>query len=817
MKKNTKTANKQAHTLNGTEHAVEATALSKEEILNDYRIGWESRHASLLGRKEVFSGKAKFGIFGDGKELPLIAMSKVYKHGDFRSGYYRDQTLAFLLNTQTLEQYFSQLYANMNIEAEPVSGGRTMNGHYSTHFLDENGHWNDLTKRYNFSSDISPTAGQMPRLVGLGYASRLFKENEQLHQYTQFSNKGREIVFGTIGDASTSEGLFFESINAIGVLRAPVIMSVMDNGFGISVPKKYHTTKGEISEMLAGLQRDGKGDGFEVMRVKAWDYLALIETYQKAENYCRGEGVPCLVHVSELTQPQGHSSSGSHERYKSKERLAWEAEYDCLRQFKLFIIAEGIATEEELNEIEANAQKKVKEAKDRAWKAFINSMKADYIDALSLLEDASKTSAIGEKIAQIRENLKTTVNPIRLDAVKAVKGALRLLAGENSAAKDALINWLDRFWAENHCRYASHMYSESAESAMKVSEIAAVYDENSPVVDGREIVQACFDAILAREPRFLAFGEDVGFLGDVNQGFAGLQAKYGELRVQDTGIREATIVGQGIGLAMRGLRPLAEIQYLDYLLYALQIMSDDLATLQYRTVGRQKAPLIIRTRGHRLEGIWHSGSPIGGILHLCRGIYLLVPRNMTQAAGFYNTMIKSDDAALLIECLNGYRLKEKMPNNIAEFTVPLGVPEVLRYGTDVTVVTYGSMCRIVMDAAEQLAAFGISAEVIDVQTLLPFDIHHSIVESVKKTNRVIFTDEDVPGGASAYMMQKVLEGQDAYRYLDAKPVCVSSKEHRPAYTSDGDYFSKPNADDIFDAAYEMMSEAKPALFPRLYR
>lgn len=817
MKKNSKTTNKQAQNLNGQDHALsEMFALSKEELLNDYRIAWESRHASLLGRKEVFMGKAKFGIFGDGKELPQIVLAKIFKNGDFRSGYYRDQTFMFAIGQLTLQQYFAQLYAHMDLQAEPASGGRMMNGHYATRLLDEKGKWKNIADMKNVSADISPTAGQMPRLLGLAYASKLFRQNENLHSYTQFSRKGNEIAVGTIGDASTSEGLFFETINAAGVLQVPMLMSVWDDGYGISVPKKYQTTKADISELLKGLQRENGGSGYEVFRVKGWDFLALMETYHRAEKICREEHVPCFVHVLEITQPQGHSTSGSHERYKSKERLEWEAEYDCLRQFKKFILREGFANEEELDEIEKNAQKTAKEAKDAAWRDFVASMKGDHDEALALLDEAAGVSSAGAKIAEIRNNLKNTVNPIRQDAVRSVKTALRYMTSEQHTAKAKLSAWVSRVMQENFQRYSSHLYSQSDEAALKVREISPVYNENSPLVDGREVLQACFDAILAREPRFLAFGEDVGFLGDVNQAFAGLQAKYGELRVTDTGIREATILGQGIGLAMRGLRPLAEIQYLDYILYALQIMSDDLATVQYRTVGGQKAPVIVRTRGHRLEGIWHSGSPIGGILSLCRGIYVLVPRNMTQAAGFYNTLIKSDDTALVIECLNGYRLKERMPENIAEFTVPLGVPEVLRYGNDVTIVTYGSMCRIVAEAAEQLAEFGISVEVIDVQSLLPFDIHHSILESVKKTNRVIFADEDVPGGASAFMMQKVLDEQGAYRFLDSKPICIAAKEHRPAYASDGDYFSKPSVEDVFDAVYEMMSEAKPHLFPPIY-
>lgn len=791
--------------------------LDIEEILNDYRLAVASREASLIGRKEVFMGKAKFGIFGDGKELPQIAMAKAFKPGDVRSGYYRDQTFMFAIGELSMQEYFAQLYAHTDVEEEPASAGRLMNGHFGTRMLDENGRFKNISELKNSSSDISPTGSQMPRLVGLGYASKLYRENPALHDYNNFSNNGNEIAFGTIGNASTSEGMFYESINAAGVLQIPMLVSIWDDEYGISVPQKYHTTKGSISKVLAGFQRTKKEKGFEILTVKGWDYVDLINVYQKAAQICRDEHVPVIVHVVEVTQPQGHSTSGSHERYKTKERLEWELKNDCILKMREWILSEEFTSEEDLDKIEKEAKKEAKEAKDAAWKAFNGSIKKDHNDAIELLQAASAESNNAEKIEEIKTNLSKTVNPIRMDGIKAVKEALRVMRNEDISSRTNLINWLERVLEENSERYDSHLYSESDLSALKVEVVKPSFDESSPTVDGREVLQACFDAALARDPRVFAFGEDVGKIGDVNQAFAGLQEKYSELRVTDTGIRECTIIGQGIGAALRGLRPIAEIQYLDYLLYAIQILSDDLATLQYRTKGGQKAPLIIRTRGHRLEGVWHSGSPMGMILHSLRGIYVLVPRNMTQAAGFYNTMLKSDDAALIIECLNGYRLKEQIPDNIGEFTVPLGVPEVLREGEDVTIVTYGSMCRIVSSAAEELAKFGISCEIIDVQTLLPFDINHTIVNSLKKTNRVIFADEDVPGGASAFMMQKVLEEQEGYKYLDSKPETITAKEHRPAYASDGDYFSKPNPEDVFDRVYAMMNEFDPEQFPALYK
>jgi pyruvate/2-oxoglutarate/acetoin dehydrogenase E1 component len=668
----------------------------------------------------------------------------------------------------------------------------------------------------NSSSDISPTAAQMPRLVGLAYASKLYKQNQDLHQFTDFSIKGNEVAFGTIGNASTSEGHFFESINAAGVLQVPMVMAVWDDEYGISVPQEYHTTKGSISEFLAGIQRDKDNKGYEIIKAKGWDYEGLKAAFQKAEKVAREEHVPVLVHVQEVTQPQGHSTSGSHERYKTKERLEWEKAHDCLVKFKEWILENNVASEEELKQLEKEAKDAAKSARVAAWNAFLQDIKKDQEKAVEIIEALAQESEHGGQIIQIVSELKKTLNPIRLDTYKAVKKILRLTRNENTSSRASLVAWLKKSDEENYRRFSSHVMSESEEASLKVEEVKASFSESSPLVDGREVLQACFDAALSRDPRVIAFGEDVGKIGDVNQAFAGLQAKYGELRVTDTGIREATIIGQGIGAALRGLRPIAEIQYLDYLLYAIQTLSDDLATLQYRTVGGQKAPLIIRTRGHRLEGVWHSGSPIGMILNSLRGINVLVPRNMTQAAGFYNTMLKSDDPALIIECLNGYRLKERIPDNIGEFTVPVGVPEVIKEGSDVTVITYGSMCRVVEQAAEELQEVGISVEIIDVQSLLPFDVHHSIVESLKKTNRVVFADEDVPGGASAYMMQKVLEEQNGYFHLDSQPVTITAAEHRPAYASDGDYWSKPSVETIFEKVYDLMGEVEPDRFPKLY-
>lgn len=758
-------------------------------------------------------GKAKFGIFGDGKEIAQIAMAKVFKNGDHRAGYYRDQTFMLAIGELTLQQYFAQLYAHPDVEADPASAGRLMNGHFATRMIDERGAFKKLSQIKNSSADVSPTAAQMPRLVGLAYASKLFRGNPGLQSCTDLSTNGNEIAFGTIGNASTSEGMFFEAINAAGVLQVPMLTSVWDDEYGISVPKEYQTTKGSISKILSGFQRNKNENGYEIFSVKGWDYEALCHTYENAAKICREEHVPVLVHVVEMTQPQGHSTSGSHERYKPKERLKWEAEQDCIRKMKEWILEEGFALPEEIVAVEKEAKATAKAAKDAAWKSFNKDIQNDQ-QKLSLLLAEAVTE--NEKIGTIKAELDKTLNPLKLDAVKAAKKSLRLLTSSTSDTRSRIIAWVEEVMKDAQERYSSHLYSQSEWSAMNVGEIKPVYSDTSPLIDGREVLHACFNAALSRDPKVLAFGEDVGKIGDVNQAFVGLQEKYSEWRVTDTGIRECTIIGQGIGLALRGLRPIAEIQYLDYFIYALQILSDDLACLQYRTKGGQKAPLIIRTRGHRLEGVWHAGSPIGMILHSLRGIFVLVPRDMTQAAGFYNTMLQSDDPALVIECLNGYRLKEKLPDNISEFTVPLGVPEILREGTDVTVVTYGSMCRIVMEAANELAKTGISCEVIDVQTLLPFDVHHSIFESVKKTNRIVFADEDVPGGATAFMMQKVLEEQGAYHLIDSKPLTITAKEHRPAYGSDGDYFSKPNTEDVYDTIYDLMREVEPDQFPPLY-
>lgn len=799
-----------------TQEVIPELSITKEEILNDYRIACESRQASILGRKEVFMGKAKFGIFGTGKEVAQIAMAKYFRMGDFRSGYYRDQTFMMAIGELTLEQYFAQLYAHTDVEAEPHSAGRLMIGHYATRSLDEKGCWKDLTKIKNSSPDISPTGAQMPRLVGLAYASKLYRKNPGLKEFSQFSNNGNEVAFGTIGNAATAEGIFFEAINAAGVLQVPMLVSVWDDGYGISVPQEYQTTKVDISKMFEGFRRTSEERGIEIHKVKGWDYESLCKTYQQAVQLARNEHVPSLIHVAELTQPLGHSTSGSHERYKSKERLKWEEEFDCNLKLKEWILQHEIASLEEVEAIEKESFERVKEARQVSWNAFVNSMKPDFDRALEIIvEAATQSQQVASELLKIEEELRKVLNPIRSDAVKAVKKALRILGFEKIPARQKLLAWIERTTKENNDRYNSHLYSQSDESALKVPEIKPVYGENVTVVDGREIIQSNFEALLKSNPKVFAFGEDVGVIGDVNQGLAGLQQKFGKLRVIDTGIRELSIIGQGIGTAMRGLRPIAEIQYLDYLIFAIQTLSDDLATLHYRTKGGQKAPLIIRTRGHRLEGMWHSGSPMSMILGSLRGIYLLVPRNMTQAAGFYNTMLRSDDPALIIESLNGYRLKEKMPDNLGVYTVPLGVPEIIHEGTDITLVTYGSMCRIGIEAAQQLAKEGISLEVIDVQSLIPFDIHHSIVQSLKRTNRVIFADEDVPGGATAFMMQKVLEEQEGYRYLDSAPVTLPARPHRPAYGSDGDYFSKPNTEDVIDAAYKLMHESTPSRYPDL--
>jgi pyruvate/2-oxoglutarate/acetoin dehydrogenase E1 component/TPP-dependent pyruvate/acetoin dehydrogenase alpha subunit len=787
----------------------------RQEVLADYRLACESREASLLGRREVLTGKAKFGIFGDGKELAQIAMAKVFREGDFRSGYYRDQTFMMAIDQMSIQEMFAALYGHTDVVQEPASGGRQMGGHFATRSLNDDGTWKNLMEMKNSSADISCTSGQMPRLLGLAQASKVYRHNKDLKDWSSFSNNGNEIAFGTIGNASTSEGPFFEAINAAGVLQVPMIMSVWDDGYGISVPAKYQTTKEDISEILKGFQRDEKGAGFEILRVKGWDYPALIEAYQKAEKIAREEHVPCLIHVSDVTQPQGHSTSGSHERYKSKERLQWEIDFDPIKKMGEWMIEANLATQEELDVIAKDAKKTVRVAKGEAWKAFINPIKAEQQEVVSLLNAVAEGSSNKAFIEKLANDLAAVVEPIRKDMFNAVRKALRLVRDENSSTKASLSSWLNKEKEVNYNRFSSHLYSESDFASLKVEEVLPEY-EGAEDVDARLIIRDNFDAIFTNKPETLIFGEDSGNIGDVNQGLEGMQEKHGELRVSDTGIREATILGQGIGMAMRGLRPIAEIQYLDYLLYAIQIMSDDLATLHYRTKGGQKAPLIIRTRGHRLEGIWHSGSPMGMIVNSLRGVNVLVPRNMTKAAGFYNTMLEADDPALIIECLNGYRLKEKMPTNLGAFRTPVGIPEITKEGTDITLVTYGSTWRLVMEAAQELEAVGVSAEVIDVQSLIPFDVNHKIVESIAKTNRVLFIDEDVPGGATAYMMQKVVEDQKAYFHLDSEPRTLTAKAHRPAYGTDGDYFSKPSADDIFDEVYAMLNEVDPEKYPSIY-
>ena len=806
---------------NYTTTALDGNELSFDEfkkiVIKDFQIALESRQASLLGRKEVLTGKAKFGIFGDGKELAQIAMAKVFQKGDFRSGYYRDQTFMFAANISNVSEFFAQLYAHTDLAFDPHSAGRAMSCHYATRSLNEQGDWNNLMEIKNTSADISPTGGQMPRLVGLAYASKLYRENPALKYLSNFSHNGNEIAFGTIGNASTSEGLFFESINAAGVLQIPMLISVWDDAYGISVPAAYHTTKEDISEALKGFQRDESGEGFEIFQAKGWDYAELCETYEKAARICREHHVPVLVHVQEMTQPQGHSTSGSHERYKSRERLTWETEFDCIKKMREWMIDSAIATDEELTLLETNAKKEVRDAQKKAWADFSAPVNTEIQNVHACLENIESRMVEKEALDEIRSGLFATIEPSHKDVYSAVRRALWLLRFEHVDVKIQLEELYNRLKLENADRYNSYLFTESAESTQCIKEVKPEYSEFSRTVDGREILQACFDAALERDPRILAFGEDVGRIGDVNQGFAGLQQKYGELRVIDTGIREATIIGQGIGLAMRGLKPIAEIQYLDYLIFGLEPLSDDLATLAYRTKGGQKAPLIVRTRGHRLEGTWHAGSPMGMILNTLRGMHVLVPRNMTQAAGFYNTLLRSDEPAIVIECLNAYRLKEKMPENIGEFTLLLGHPELLSEGKDITIVTYGACCRIAMEAVLYLKEIGIEVELIDVQTLLPFDLTETILASVKKTNRILFLDEDVPGGASAFMMQEVLEKQGAFKYLDVEPRTLSGQAHRTAYGTDGDYFSKPNADDVFEMVYSMMQETSPDQYPPIYK
>ncbi len=786
----------------------------KAEVLHDYTIAITSRECSLLGRREVLTGKAKFGIFGDGKEVPQLAMAKAFQNGDFRSGYYRDQTFMMAIGQLTIQQFFAGLYGHTDLNHDPMSAGRQMGGHFATHSLDENGNWNDLTKQKNSSADISPTAGQMPRLLGLAQASKIYRNVSVLPKKNKFSENGNEIAWGTIGNASTSEGLFFETINAAGVLQVPMVMSVWDDEYGISVHARYQTTKENISEILKGFQRDEQNKGYEIMTVLGWDYAALVGTYQRAAQIAREEHVPVLIHVRELTQPQGHSTSGSHERYKNAERLAWEAEYDCIAQMRLWMIANGIATAEELDAMDTHIKKEVLEGKKAAWTAFVEPIKKEQNELVALLENIASTSVNRVFIQKYANDLKEIKEPIRKDLISMARKVLRMIVGESGQPK--LAAWIQNYLTVIQPKFSSHLFSESAEKVTAVTKVLPTYDTSAEEVDARLVLRDNFDAIFSQHPEVLIFGEDSGNIGDVNQGLEGMQEKFGELRVADAGIREATILGQGIGMAMRGLRPIAEIQYLDYLLYAIQIMSDDLATLQYRTKGRQKAPLIIRTRGHRLEGVWHSGSPMGMIINAVRGIHVLVPRNMTKAAGFYNTLLATDEPALIVECLNGYRLKEKMPTNLGAFRTPIGVVETIKTGTDITIVSYGSTLRLVEQAAKELLEVGIDCEIIDVQSLLPFDIQHDIKKSVAKTNRLLIVDEDVPGGASAFILQQVLDEQNAYDYLDSKPQTLAAQSHRPAYGTDGDYFSKPSVEDIYEKVYAMMNEVNPREYPGLY-
>lgn len=797
------------------EKVRQAITVQKQEMLADFRWALTSRHASLMGRKEVFMGKAKFGIFGDGKELAQVAMARAFRKGDFRAGYYRDQTFMMALGELTVQQYFAQLYAHTNVQAEPASAGRLMNGHFATRSLNEDGTWKSLTTQYNSAADISPTAAQMPKLLGLAFASKLYRNNKGLKGLTDFSVNGNEVAWGTIGNASTSEGMFFETLNAAGVLQVPMVVAVWDDGYGISVPTEFHTTKGSISEALLGFQRTDTVNGFEILRVKGWDYDALVHAFETAGRLAREEHVPVLLHVEEMTQPQGHSTSGSHERYKSKERLQWEKDWDCIAKFREHLISSGIATADHLDEIEVEVKVQVKKQKDAAWTEFNEEIKVEFEQALSLIRKTAESSTRKISLLQLADELQKTINPIRKDVVSTIRKCLFLIRAEGDSIKKELKDWYEQIQEINKSRYNSHLYSQSEFAVQQCKQIPAEINDNSPLVDGREILQAFFDYTLEHNPQFFTLGEDVGKIGDVNQAFAGLQAKYGEWRVMDTSIRECTILGQGIGAALRGLRPMAEIQYLDYLLYGIQLLSDDLATLTYRTKGGQKAPLIVRTRGHRLEGVWHSGSPMGMILSSLRGMIICVPRNMTQAAGMYATLLQSDEPALVIECLNGYRLKEQLPQNIGRYTVPMGIPEILCTGTDLTVVTYGSMCRIVLEAATELAEIGIFLEVIDVQTLLPFDTNGIIGQSIQKTNRVLFADEDVPGGGAAYMMQQVLDYQGAYQFLDAAPQTLSAQAHRPAYSTDGDYFSKPSVEDIVEKVYLIMHESNPKKYPSL--
>ncbi len=794
----------------------------KKEVLADYKLANLSRNISIAGRREVLTGKAKFGIFGDGKEVAQIALAKQFKDGDWRSGYYRDQTWMMAAGLFTAEEFFHQLYGNTDGELNPGNGGRSFNNHFSTANINADGSFKEISRQKNSSADISPTAGQMPRLLGLAYASKLFRQNEELHKFENLSIKGNEVAFGTIGDASTSEGHFWETVNAAGVLQVPMALSIWDDGYGISVPKKYQTTKENISDLLSGFQmEEGKPGGYLIYTAKGWDYPGLCKMYEEGIKRCREDHIPVIFHVQEVTQPLGHSTSGSHERYKSSERLDWEVEFDAIKRMRNWMIDSGIADGKELDEIEEVAAQDAKEARKDGWKAFLNPIKLERDALVKIIDNRScvcKREHV-DKVGMITNDLKKIINPIRKDVFSSAKKILRSVCTDctiRENLQDDLSSWLNRSYEENQERYSSFVYNERGDSVLNVEPVAPIYKDESEEVPGRQVLRENFDYIFSNNPLVVTFGEDTGYIGGVNQSLEGLQEKYGELRITDTGIRETTILGQGIGLALRGMRPIAEIQYFDYLLYALQTMSDDLATTVYRTRGNMIAPVIVRTRGHRLEGIWHSGSPLSMVINSIRGVYVCVPRNMTQAAGFYNTLLAGNDTALVIEPLNGYRLKEKLPENIGEFRIPLGEPEILSEGTDITLVTYGSCVRIAQDAVEQLKEFGISVELIDVQTLLPFDLNNRILESIKKTNRVIFFDEDVPGGATAFMMQKVVEEQKAFYFLDSAPRTLSSKEHRPAYATDGDYFSNPNAEDVFEIVYEMVNEANPEKYPKLY-
>lgn len=787
----------------------------KTEVLNDYKIAVSSRECSLLGRREVLTGKAKFGIFGDGKEVPQLAWAKAFKNGDWRSGYYRDQTFMMAIGELTVEQFFAGLYGHADIDADPMSAGRQMGGHFATHSLNKDGTWKNLTAQKNSSADISPTAGQMPRLLGLAQASKIFRNVKGLEDRNDLSINGNEVAWGTIGNASTSEGLFWETINAAGVLQVPMVMSIWDDEYGISVHAKHQTTKENISEILNGFQRNEDEFGYEIIRVKGWNYGELMEVYQKAGKIAREEHVPVLIHVQELTQPQGHSTSGSHERYKSADRLQWERDHDCIAKMREWMISSEIATEETLSELDKDLKKQVRDGKKAAWEAFLAPQKQEQQEAITLLGNLADSSANKAFIEKIKIDLSADTEPNRGIIIGAARKALRYVIAETTSEKRQLQDWVNNYFEIVQPKFSSHLYSEAANRATNISEVKPTYNNDAEDVDGRIVLRDNFDHIFSKHSEALVFGEDTGAIGDVNQGLEGLQEKYGELRISDTGIREATILGQGIGLAMRGLRPIAEIQYLDYVMYALQIMSDDLATLRYRTNGMQKAPLIVRTRGHRLEGIWHSGSQMGGLIHLLRGIYILVPRDMTKAAGFYNTLLESDEPALVVECLNGYRIKEKMPDNLGEFKTPIGIVETVKEGTDITLVSYGSTLRIVREAAIELQQAGIDAEVIDVQTLLPLDLNHDMVKSVAKTNRLLVIDEDVPGGASAYILNHIVDHQNGYQHLDSKPQALTAKQHRPAYGTDGDYFSKPSTEDVFEKVYEIMHEANPSDFPKL--